>query len=221
MGLSVSTETRLALPPGARADKDLSLLDVLFRRTRQRVLAILFTRPERSFYVNEIIAKADAGRGAVLRELDRLGRSRLVVVTHRGNQKRFQANPDSPIFDELCGLLNKTAGLIPPIREALDPVKEQIAFAFLFGSVAKGEDTADSDIDLMVVSDELKLGQVQRYLYRTEHRLGRRIGLTVRRRVEFEQESRMPDSFLAQVLTSPLLFVLGSMKDVTEVSGTE
>ena len=219
MGLSASSESVLALPPGARRKRDLSLLDVLFRRTRQRVLAILFTQPERSFYVNEIIARADAGRGAVLRELDRLSRSRLVVVTRRGNQKRFQANADSPIFGELCGILKKTAGLIPPIREALDPVKERIEFAFVFGSVAKGEDTAESDIDLMVVSDALKPGEVQRYLYRTEHRLGRQIGLTVRKRAEFGQESRVADSFIAHVLAGPVLFVLGSIKDVRDVCG--
>ena len=220
MGLTASSGSDFALAPDASARKDLSLLDVLFRRTRQRVLAILFTQPERSFYVNEIIAKADSGRGAVLRELDRLSRSRLVTVTRMGNQKRFQANADSPIFDELCGILRKTAGLIPPIREALDPVKERIDFAFVFGSVAKGEDTADSDIDLMVVSDEMKAGEVQRYLYRTEHRLGRRIGLTVRRRPEFAQDGKAEDSFIAQVLAGPLLFVLGSMKEVRDVCGT-
>ena len=220
MGLYASSASALALPPGARGKRELSLLDVLFRRTRQRVLAILFTRPERSFYVNEIIARVDAGRGAVLRELDRLSRSRLVVVTRTGNQKRFQANADSPIFDELCGILKKTAGLIPPMREALDPVKAQIEFAFVFGSVAKGEDTAESDIDLMVVSDELKPGEVQRYLYRTEHRLGRRIGLTVRNRTGFGQESRVADSFIAHVLAGPVLFVLGSIKDVREACGT-
>ena len=219
MGLSASSESVLALPPGVGRKRDLSLLDVLFRRTRQRVLAILFTQPDHSFYVNEIIARADAGRGAVLRELDRLSRSRLVVVTRRGNQKRFQANSDSPIFDELCGILRKTAGLIPPIREALDPVKERIEFAFVFGSVAKGEDTAESDIDLMVVSDALKPGEVQRYLYRTEHRLGRQIGLTVRKRAEFGQESRVADSFIAHVLAGPVLFVLGSIKDVRDVCG--
>ena len=220
MGLSASSESGIVLPPSAGRNKHLSLLDVLFRRTRQRVFAILFTQPERSFYVNEIIARADAGRGAVLRELDRLSRSRLVVVTRTGNQKRFQANADSPIFNELCGILKKTAGLIPPIREALDPVKDRIEFAFVFGSVAKGGDTADSDIDLMVVSDELKLGEVQRYLYRTEHRLGRRIGLMARRRAEFVQESKVEDSFITHVLAGPVLFVLGSMKDVRDVCGT-
>ncbi|MDE0129238.1 MAG: nucleotidyltransferase domain-containing protein [Gammaproteobacteria bacterium] len=220
MGLSVSSESGIVLPPRAGGNKELSLLDVLFARTRQRVLAILFTRPDRSFYVNEIIALAGAGRGAVLRELDRLSRSRLVVVTRAGNQKRFQANADSPIFDELCGILKKTAGLIPPIHEALDPVSERIDFAFVFGSVAKGGDTADSDIDLMVVSDELQIGEIQRYLYRTEHRLGRRIGLMARGRDEFAQESKVEDSFISQVMSGPILFVLGSMKEIDEICGT-
>ena len=220
MGLSVSSESALVLPPRVGQNEDLSLLDVLFNRTRQRVLAILFTRPERSFYVNEIIARADAGRGAVLRELERLSRSRLVDVTRVGNQKRFQANADSPIFGELCGILEKTAGLIPPICQALDPVKDRIYFAFIFGSVAKGADTGDSDIDLMIVSDKLQIGEVQRYLYRTEHRLGRRFGLIARRTLEFARESKAEDSFIAHVLAGPVLFVLGSMKDVRDVCRT-
>ena len=220
MGLLISSESEIVQPDGAGRDKNLSLLDVLFARTRQRVLAILFTRPDRSFYVNEIIAMASTGRGAVLRELDRLSRSRLVTVTRTGNQKRFQANPDSPIYGELCGIIKKTAGLIPPIREALDPVRERIDFAFVFGSVARGGDTAESDIDVMVVSDELRRGEVQRYLYRTEHRLGRRIGLMARRRAEFAQESKVEDSFISHVLAGPVLFVLGSMKDVDDVCGT-
>ena len=105
-------------------------------------------------------------------------------------------------------------------RGALNPVKERIDFAFVFGSVAKGEDTADSDIDLMVVSDQTSPGEVQRYLYRTEHRLGRRIGLMARRRAEFAQDSKVEDSFIAQVLDNPLLFVLRSMKKVGDVCGT-
>ena len=184
------------------------------------MLAILFTQPERSFYVNEIIARANVGRGAILRELDRLSRSRLVVVTRVGNQKRFQANAESPIFNELCGILKKTAGMIPPIHEALEPVAEQIEFTFVFGSVAKGEDSADSDIDLMVVSDELNPGQVQRYLYQTEHRLSRRIGLVLKSSAEFAQESVDEDSFIANVLGGPVFFVLGSMKDVRELCET-
>lgn len=220
MSLEVSSEFPLALPPGARRKAELSLLDVLFQRSRQRVLAILFTQPERSFYVNEIIARANAGRGAILRELNRLSRSRLVVVSRVGNQKRFQANAESPIFNELCGILKKTAGMVPPIREALEPVADQIEFTFVFGSVAKGEDSAESDIDLMVVSDELSPGQVQRHLYRTEHLLGRQIGLVLKPRAEFAQEGRDEDSFIGNVLAGPVLFVLGAMKDVRELCGT-
>jgi len=116
--------------------------DALFAKVQQRVLGVLFGNPRRSFYANEVIALAHSGTGAVQRELARLEDAGLVTVTRVGKQKHYQANAASPVFEELRGLVLKTSGLADLLREALAPVERRIRAAFVYGSIAKGEDTA-------------------------------------------------------------------------------
>ena len=153
MGRMTST-----LPAGGKAvrrsDAPTSLADALFTTTQQRVLALLFGQPARSFFASELIRLTGSGSGAVQRELKRLVSSGLVTVKRIGRQKHFQANPDCPVFDELCAMVRKTVAMVEPIRQALAPLAEGIALAVVYGSVAKGTDTASSDIDLLVVADE-------------------------------------------------------------------
>src|SRR5690242_10457664 len=132
-----------------------SISNALFSKVQQRVLALIFGHPERSFYTSEIVRRVHSGTGAVERELSRLERSGLVSVERIGNQKHFRANRESPVFAELQGLVLKTVGLTEPLRKALQPYSNKIKVAFVYGSVAKGSDTAQSDIDLMVIGDEL------------------------------------------------------------------
>ena len=107
------------------------LANALFTRTQQRVLGLLFGQPGRSFYATELIGLTRAGSGAVQRELARLAESGLVTVRSVGNQKHYQANRDSPLFDELHGIAAKTVGLAEPLREALDSVAGHIDAAFI------------------------------------------------------------------------------------------
>ena len=138
-----------------------SLADALFSGTQQRVLGLLFGQPERSFYATELIGLTGGGSGAVQRELARLEQSGLVTIKALGNQKYYQANPASPIFTELTGIAQKTVGLAEPLRQALLPLTRKISAAFVYGSVAKKQDTASSDIDLMVISDKLVYADVR------------------------------------------------------------
>jgi len=147
MGMKKGTAAKQAVTPA------LSMADALFSGTQQRVLGLLFGQPARSFYATELITLAGIGSGAVQRELVRLERSGLVTVRAVGNQKHYQANADAPLFSELCGMVLKTMGLADPLREALRPFEKQIDAAFVYGSVAKGRDTASSDVDVMVISD--------------------------------------------------------------------
>lgn len=128
---------------------------VLFTNTQQRVLSCLFGQPERSYFANELINLTGAGSGAVQRELKRLNESGLITSEMRGNQRHFKANPHSPIFHELTQIVQKTFGLAHPIREALVPYREAIRCAFIFGSIAKKQDSATSDIDLFIISETL------------------------------------------------------------------
>src|SRR5205807_6684818 len=127
--------------------------EALFGKTQRQVLGLLFADPERSYFANEIVRLAGSGSGAVHRELAVLEAAGLVSATRVGNQKHYRANRASPIFEELRGIVVKTFGVADVLRGALAPLAAKIRSAFIYGSVAKGNDTATSDIDLMVISD--------------------------------------------------------------------
>lgn len=185
------------------------IADALFNKVQQRVLAMLFGNHGRSFYANELISLAGSGSGAVQRELARLEAAELVTVKRVGNQKHYQANPNSPIFAELQGLILKTSGLVDVVRASLAPLAAQIDAAFVFGSVAKSKDTSKSDIDLMVVTQHLTYGDLFSALEPASNRLGRVVNPTIYSRIEFEKRRREGNAFLKRVLAQPRLWVIG------------
>jgi DNA-binding MarR family transcriptional regulator len=187
---------------------------VLFTNTQQRVLACLFGQPERSYFANELINLTGAGSGAVQRELKRLSESGLVTSEMRGNQRHFQANPRSPIFQELTQIVQKTFGLAHPIREALAVYREAIRCAFIFGSIAKKQDTATSDIDLFVISDMLSYANLVNQLLGTEVRLGRGINTTIYTEADVRQRLQDGNAFLTRVLNQPKIWIIGSESDI-------
>jgi predicted nucleotidyltransferase len=191
-----------------------SLADALFSSTQQRILGYLFGQPERSFFANELIGLVGAGSGAVQRELKRLAESGLVAVSRRGNQKHYQANPNSPVFSELCGITQKTFGLAGPLREALAPLAEKIHAAFVYGSVAKKIDTASSDIDVMVVSDSLGYADLFGTLEGVGHRLGRPVNPTIYTRQELARRIGEDNAFVTRVLAQPKMWLIGSERDL-------
>ena len=183
----------------------------LFTSTQQRVLALLFGQPGRRFFVTEIIALAGAGRGGVQRELDRLAGSGLAVVSRDGNRKHYQANHDSPAFQELCGIVRKTLGLEEPLRAALEPLADRLSLALIHGSAAKRADTAASDIDLLLVSDDLMLETVYAALAPVEKLLDRRVSPTLYRPSEFRRRRSSGSGFLTRVLDGPHVVLMGSV----------
>ncbi len=187
-----------------------SLADALFSATQQRVLGLLFGQPDRSFYLTELITMIGAGSGAVQRELARLEQSGLVTVHRVGTQKHYQANPASPVFQELCGIAMKTVGLAEPLRQALEPLSDRIDAAFVFGSIAKRQDTAASDIDLMIVSESLAYADAFSALEGVSTRLGRTVNPTVYSRREMLRRLRQGNAFARRVASQPKLWVIGS-----------
>jgi predicted nucleotidyltransferase len=186
----------------------------LFTKAQQRVLGVLFGNPGRSFYVNEIIALAGCGAGAVHRELARLAGTELVTVTRVGNQKHYQANAAAAVYEELRGLILKTCGLADVISAALVPVTSQITAAFIFGSVAKGRDTASSDIDLMVVSDSLGYSELFAALEGATAQLGRTVNPTVYSRKELAKRLSQDNAFVERVLSQPKIWLVGGEDDL-------
>lgn len=202
MGTRRTTRERTAIRPGGIAD-------ALFTKGQQRVLGVLFGDPTRSFYANEVIARAGTGTGAVQRELARLEAAGLVTVRRVGNQKHYQANPASPVFAELRDLVRKTSGLADVLREALAAVTDQIDAAFVFGSVARGEDVASSDVDVMVVSDDLTYAELFAALDSAAPRLGRPVSPTLYSRHELARRLRTGNAFARQVMEGPRMWLIG------------
>ena len=191
-----------------------SLAGALFSTSQQRVLGLLFGQPDRSFYATELIALAGVGSGAVQRELSRLEDSGLATVHRVGTQKHYQANPKSPLFEELCAIARKTVGLAEPLRAALAPLAKSIAAAFVYGSVAKKQDTASSDIDLMVISDTVSYADVYRLLEPITTKLARTINPTVYTRKELAKRVKERNSFVTRVLSQPKVWIYGSENDL-------
>ncbi|HUE96184.1 MAG TPA: nucleotidyltransferase domain-containing protein [Longimicrobiaceae bacterium] len=189
------------MPPG--------IADALFGRVRQRVLALLFGHPERSFYANEIIGWVDAGSGAVQRELARMAAAGLLTITRIGRQKHYQANQAAPIFSELRGIVLKTSGLGDVLRAALLPLEDRIRAAFVFGSVARGSDTAASDVDLMVISDRLTYADLFGTLETASSRLDRSLNPTIYTSPEFTRRVAERNPFLTRVLAQRRIWIIG------------
>lgn len=190
------------------------LADALFTKVQQRVLGVLFGNPGRTFYANEIIALAGTGTGAVQRELTKLAAARLVSVTRVGNQKHYQANAAAPVYEELRGLVLKTSGLADILRATLAPLAPQISMAFVFGSVAKRQDTAASDIDLLVVSESLTYADIFAALEDASKRLGRPVNPTVFSRQELTKRIRQGNAFITRVMEQPRLWLIGEDHDL-------
>lgn len=201
----------MGIIPGATT----GLAQALFSKVEQRVLGLLFGQPDRSFHGAELIRLAKSGDGAVHRVLTRLAKSGLVTVTPIGNQKHYRANPKSPIFHELHGIIVKTVGLAAPLQTALAPFAGTIEAAFVFGSIAKGTDSAKSDIDIMIVADELSYSDLFSALQSAEATLGRPVNPTIYSREELRTRLAGEDPFLERILSQPKVWLIGSEHALT------
>ena len=191
-----------------------SISNALFSKVQQRVLGLIFARPDRSFYASEIVRSLQSGTGAVERELARLQESGLVTVERIGNQKHYRANPQSPIFSELRGIVLKTSGLSEPLRQCLAPIATKIRAAFVYGSVAKGTDTAQSDIDVMIIGDDLTYSDIYGSVQKAETTLSRRVNPTFVSIDDWKRKTSDSQSVLAKINAGPKTFLLGSESDL-------
>ena len=211
---NMGKKTNSRISEAAALYANTSLPDALFTTTQQRVLGCLFGQPERSFTVSELIQTTGAGSGAVQREVARLAGSGLLTVEPVGNQKRYRADPASPIHAELVSIARKTFGLAAPLRKTLAPLAGQVTAAFVYGSVAKGTDTAASDIDLMLVSGTLTYADVMAALHPLIERLGREIHPTLYTRAELRKRIAARNSFVTGVLEQSRLWIIGGEHDL-------
>lgn len=186
------------------------IASALFGAVQQQVLRLIYGRPDHEYQSAELIAAAKSGTGAVHRELLRLERSGLVTARRRGNHKYYQANRESPVYEELHGLVMKTVGLAEPLRAALLPLAERILAAAIYGSVAKGTDSSESDVDLLVISDDLSHAELFEALQDVEHLIGRQVNPTLVTATTWSSKLRERDSFASRVAHGELLPLLGA-----------
>ncbi|CAG0985156.1 hypothetical protein RHDC1_02060 [Rhodocyclaceae bacterium] len=187
----------------------MSIATALFTDSQIRIFRWLFGQPSREFHLSELRRLSGLGSASLQRELKRLTDAGLVHSERVGNLRRFRANPQSPVFSELAGLTRKTLGAEPLLREALLPLVPALKTAWIFGSVARQSDTAQSDIDVMLVGEDLHLARVLELLLPVEGQLGRKINPTCYTPAEFERRRAEPDSFVNRVLAQPVLPLIG------------
>lgn len=184
---------------------------VLFGDYHRRLLGLLLMRPDKAFHLREIERETGVPSGPAHRELKRMEVAGLVTADRVGNQVRYQADRVCPIYPELQGIVRKTFGLADILRDALSPLLDQIDAAFVFGSVARGEEGPSSDVDLMVIGN-VSFEEVVGVIYPCQAKLARQINPILMRAEDFATRSREP-GFVARVLSGPRIMLAGALDD--------
>ncbi len=192
----------------------------LFGHTRSALLAMLYGHADQSFYVRQLVRAVGAGHGALQRELRYMTEMGLVLRKTQGNQVLYQANSQSPIFSEIKGLITKTVGMHDVIRSALVSLELKIQIAFVYGSVARQKERANSDVDLMVLGDA-SFSEVVSALGPAQKALGREINPTVFPASEFRSKLAAGNHFLRSVMKEKRLFVLGTENELTKLASEQ
>jgi predicted nucleotidyltransferase len=187
--------------------------DALFTTTQQKVLGLLYTHPEKSFYTKEIIRTTGMGVATIKRELDRMLEAGIISMTKVGNQHHYKANAECPIYSELLGIVKKTFGIVDVIKPALLPLAEHISWAFIFGSVASGKETSGSDIDLLIIGD-VGLKDIASDLYEVQDMLGREINPKIYSKAEWIKMKNNKDAFIKEILAKPRMDVIGDANEL-------
>ena len=194
------------------------LVDLLFGSYRQRVLSLLLLHPDSGYHVRELARVTGTTAGTLHKELVRLAQAGLLLREEQGNQVRYRANRACPVFAELAGLFRKTTGLAVTLADALQPLDDHVALALVFGSVARGEETASSDVDLLLVGD-LGFADAVKALHPAQAALGREINPVVYSAIELARRTRNGDSLIGGILANPKLFIKGTEHDLGKLVG--
>lgn len=197
-----------------------STLDALFPTIRQAVLTSTLLQPERWWYLSELARFVRTTPSSLQRELSSLVQAGILETRVEGRRVYFRAERRSPIFNDLSNLLEKTSGVAATLREALAPHTDGIKSAFLYGSVARGEERATSDVDLMLIGGT-RLADLAPDLRRAETRLGREINIRLYSVPEFRTKIKNGDHFVTSVVDGKLLFIKGGRRDLGRLIGKE
>ena len=192
------------------------LAALLFGSARREVLALLLLHPETSLHVRELARLSGKSPGTLLRELNLLADARILVRRRVGNQVHFQADPACPIFEELRGIMKKTAGIADVLRLGLEGLGRKIEFAFVYGSVARGDERRGSDLDLMIIGDA-RFADVVEVLQQASNTLRREINPHLYPLREFGRRLAVSEPFLERVMGDEKIFVIGEPHDLEQL----
>jgi predicted nucleotidyltransferase len=192
-------------------------LDALFPRIRQALLAATLLQPERWWYLSDLAKHLGVRPSSLQRELAALVEAGILNRRQDGNRVYFRPNPDCPFLPELQGLLVKTVGVVDVLREVLSRFTKRIDCAFVYGSVARAEELATSDVDVMIIG-QIGLADLTTALRRAEARLGRLVNPTLYTREEFATKLHAGHHFLKAVLDGEKLFVLGDPHELAAIA---
>ncbi len=189
---------------------------LLFGTYRRQVLGLLLLHPDESFHLREIARVTNTQPGTLRRELAQLADAGVLTREQVGNLVRYRADAACPIYEELRGILKKTAGVADVLRDALAALSDKIAVAFVYGSIASGKERRSSDIDIMVVGTAT-FEDVVAALHPCQEQLRREINPNVYGFSEFKKKAKAKGSFLSRVLLEPKLFILGTANDLRKL----
>ena len=192
-----------------------SIGTALFGKSRQAILGLLFSHSDEAFYLRQIARLTALNLGSVQREVERLTRVGIINRVSKGKEVFFRANPACPVFSDLKNLIIKTSGAVEVIKQALSSLDDKVRIAFIYGSVATGKETPESDIDLLVIG-ALSLAEAVKALTPAERILHREINPTIYPVAEFKTKLKAGHHFLTSLMAGPKLFVIG---DQDELSG--
>jgi DNA-binding transcriptional ArsR family regulator len=188
------------------------LAEILSSRVRAEIFRLLFGGAMPELHHREIVRRSGLSESAVRQELGTLSRLDLVKKRRDGNRVYYSANREHPLYSDIRSLVLKTVGLVDVLKERL--AEEDIRISFVFGSVAKGEETAGSDIDLMAIGN-VGLRKLSSLLSGVAEQLGREINTHVMTEAEYKKRRNRGDHFVTHVLKGPKLFVVGTKRDFT------
>ena len=191
---------------------------LLGSKLRAKVLGWLFSHPDERYFVRQLTSLVKEDSTNVSRELARLEKTGILVTTTEGKQKYYQANRQSPLFNELHGLMLKTVGVADIIKKALEPRMADIKLAFIFGSVAKRAENRFSDIDLLVVGD-ITFGEVVDLISTAEGALNRELNPVVYTLSEFNKRLSENHYFISDILSGDKIFVVGDENELQSLVG--
>jgi len=194
-----------------------STLDALFPSVRSGVLSATLLQPEHWWFMTELAQHLETTPSSLQRELESLVSAGLLLRRQEGRRAYFKANPDSPLFSDLRGLIEKTSGIVPALITALKRFGDRIELAFIYGSIASGQEHSASDVDVLIVGT-LKQIDLIPALRKLESRFRREVNVTLFSPEEFNRKLSAKDHFLVSILKGKTIPVKGDLHELEEAT---